>query len=205
MTKIKICGLTKCEEISYINKYQPDYVGFVFAKSRRRVTTEMVSKMSEMLKPGIKKVGVFVNEDINVVNEISHICGIDVVQLHGDEAPEYCMKVDRTVWKAFRIKDYNSIDKISQYNVDAILLDTYSKDDYGGTGRAFDWNLISGLNERYKIVLAGGLNLENVEDAVKTVHPYCVDVSSGVEINGVKDENKIREFANRVLSFKREF
>jgi phosphoribosylanthranilate isomerase len=154
--------------------------------------------MSEMLDFGIKKVGVFVNEDINIVNEISHICGLDIIQLHGEETPDYCLKIDRCVWKAFRIKDLSSLDKIPQYTVDAILLDTYSNDDYGGTGKAFDWKLTTELVEKYKIVLAGGLNLDNVEDAVKTLHPYCVDVSSGVELDGIKNEEKIKEFIQKV-------
>ncbi|MBZ4644792.1 MAG: phosphoribosylanthranilate isomerase [Petroclostridium sp.] len=199
MVKIKICGLTSVRDILFVNQYHPDYVGFVFADSRRKVTPYIAREMIGLLSPSIKKVGVFVNEHIEKVNEISEICQLDIVQLHGNETPYYCLQVNKPVWKAVRVKDAKSLDVIKEYgSVDAILLDTFSEKQYGGTGTIFDWDMVKQAGIDQKIVLAGGLNAANVTSAIKAVRPYCVDVSSSVETDGIKDGAKIKEFIDRV-------
>ncbi len=198
MSKIKICGLTNKQDIEYVNQLRPDYVGFVFAESRRKVTPEKVQELIQNLSPDIKTVGVFVNEHEDIVNEISMRCQLDVVQLHGDESPHYCTLVKPTIWKAVRVKDAKSLEQVKDYPVEGILMDTYSKNEYGGTGRAFDWQMAAHYETGHKIVLAGGLNTENVMEAIQVIHPYCVDVSSGVETNGKKDPFKIKEFIEKV-------
>ncbi|WHH59598.1 phosphoribosylanthranilate isomerase [Petroclostridium sp. X23] len=198
MVKVKICGLTTKKDIDIINKYRPDYIGFVFAESRRKVTPGIVREMTGALAAEIKKVGVFVNASAETVNEISDICEIDIIQLHGDETPYYCSLINKPIWKAVRVKDEKSLENVQQYPVDTLLLDAYAADQYGGVGRTFDWELVSKIGADRRIILAGGLNNGNVEAAISLVHPYCVDVSSGVETDGRKDEAKIKEFLEKV-------
>ncbi len=198
MSKVKICGLTRLQDIEYVNLYCPDYVGFVFAESRRKVTPEKVCELVQDLSPSIKTVGVFVNEKAERVNEISELCQLDVVQLHGDESPHYCTFIKRPIWKAVRVKDAKSFELVKGYPTEGILMDTYSTSEYGGTGRAFDWQLAKHYETEHKIVLAGGLNSENVMEAIQAIHPYCVDVSSGIETNGQKDPLKIKDFIEMV-------
>lgn len=190
--------MTTVKDIQLANLHQPDYVGFVFADSKRRITPYLARELVRLLSPSIRKVGVFVNEQIDTVNETSDLCGLDIVQLHGDETPYYCTLVKRAVWKAIRIKDEDSFQEAVEYPVDGILLDTYSKKEYGGTGKAFDWNLAAKTDHHQKIILAGGLSSKNVNNAINVIRPYCVDVSSSVETDGVKDGTKIKEFIDKV-------
>ncbi len=194
MVKVKICGLTTERDIQLVNKYCPDYVGFVFAKSRRQVTPLLVKELTRKLSPTIYKVGVFVNEKAETVNEISKMCDLDIVQLHGDETPYYHKRIHTPAWKAIRIHNTDSVKTYQDYEVERFVLDTYNKNHYGGTGVAFDWHLAADMQCKGKIILAGGLNAENVADAIDIINPYCVDVSSGVETNGIKDEDKIKRF-----------
>ena len=198
MTKVKICGLTRMKDIEYVNHAHPGYVGFVFAKSRRRVTPCIAREMIKNLDPAIKKVGVFVNEDAEKVNEVAELCNLDIIQLHGEETPYYCTMIHKPIWKAVRIKDSVHFEQFEQYNAEAILLDTFSAKAYGGSGEAFDWNVAKGIGEKYKIILAGGINRENMFEAIDIVHPYCIDVSSGVETEGVKDDMKIKNIIDKV-------
>lgn len=198
MAKVKICGLTTEQDIQLVNQYHPDYVGFVFAKSTRQVTPLLVKELMRKLCPSIHKVGVFVNEKAQTVNEISKMCSLDIVQLHGDETPHYQALIHTPTWKAIRIYNTESLKCCQEYKVEGIVLDTYSKNHYGGTGVAFDWCLAADMRCKSKIILAGGLNQENVEKAIKTITPYCVDVSSGVETDGIKDEEKIKQFIQAV-------
>lgn len=200
MVEVKICGLTAMKDISIVNKYRSDYAGFVFADSRRRVTPGIVTEMVEALLPSIKKVGVFVNENAERINEIVESCQLDIVQLHGDETPYFCSLIRKPVWKAIRIKGRESLEIAREYNVDALLLDTYSKDHYGGVGRTFDWDIASEIGRIKKVVLAGGLTSHNVSGAIDVIRPFCVDVSSGVETECTKDEAKVKEFIDKIKS-----
>ena len=199
MIKVKICGLRRAEDVAYVNAHLPDYVGFIFAPSKRRVTMEEAVKLSEMLQERIKTVGVFVNESLEKVLTTSEACNLHVLQLHGDEPPAYVKALKKaapgkTVWKAVRVKEPGSIEVLGQYEADAYLLDAYVEGTYGGAGVAFDWNLAAAAQKYGNIILAGGLNLQNVREAIGIVKPFGVDISSGVETDGWKDESKIKDF-----------
>jgi len=198
MVKIKICGLTRIQDIEYVNKYKPDYAGFVFAESKRKVTPYIARELIHYLSPDIKKVGVFVNMPVERVNEIIDICNLDIVQLHGDETPYYCTLIHKPVWKAILIKDSSSLTDMDNYDVDAILFDSFSKESFGGTGRVFDWNIAASHKINKKLILAGGISANNVNQAIEIFNPYCVDVSSGVESDGVKSEYKIKQFIETI-------
>jgi phosphoribosylanthranilate isomerase len=197
MVKVKICGLTRPEDIDIVNALKPDYIGFVFAESRRRLTAEEAGKLSAALNGGIKKVGVFVNAERETVKRAAGICGLDIVQLHGDERPEDCIFPGLEVWKALRIREAADLRRMEDYRADRFLLDAYVQDAYGGSGTAFNWDLLANCGRKGEIVLAGGLSPENVEAAIRAVRPYAVDVSSGVETAGYKDYRKVKEFMER--------
>ncbi|AHM57875.1 N-(5'-phosphoribosyl)anthranilate isomerase TrpF (plasmid) [Peptoclostridium acidaminophilum DSM 3953] len=193
MTMVKICGLTRGVDIEYANMLMPEYVGFVFASSKRQLAPEDAAVLIQRLKPEIKKVGVFVDEDIDVVLDTARICGLDVLQLHGNETPEYCRSIEGyEVWKAFRVEGERSIEEIGEYEVDGVLLDSFESGQHGGTGRTFDWNLAATVAKEHFTILAGGLSPENVKSAIEIVRPAAVDVSSGVETDGMKDYLKIK-------------
>lgn len=195
MTKVKICGLTREADIEYVNTLMPEYVGFVFASSKRQLSPIQGAWLARRLKPGIKKVGVFVDEELAVVIETARICGLDVLQLHGSETPDYCSRLEGyEIWKAFRVAGEESIRDIGEYKVDGVLLDSFSSSQHGGTGMTFDWNLAAVVARERFTILAGGLSPENVRSAVEIVKPAVVDVSSGVETDGVKDYEKIKKF-----------
>ncbi|UWV48296.1 phosphoribosylanthranilate isomerase [Acetivibrio thermocellus] len=209
MTCVKICGLRRKEDIDYVNLYKPQFAGFVFAESRRKVSKETARMLVKALLPLIKSVGIFVNEKKETVAEIVKYTGLDCVQLHGDETPEYVEKLKELlgritekrieIWKAVRVKNKESLEIISEFDVDAFLLDAYVEGSYGGAGAVFDWQLAADVAAGHeRIILAGGLNPENVKTAVAKVKPYGVDVSSGVETDGFKDAEKIRDFIMKV-------
>lgn len=203
MIKVKICGLRREIDIEYVNRYRPDYIGFVFAQSKRRVEPKEAKRISEFLDCRIKKAGIFVNEKLENIIKTVGICGLDVVQIHGDETTEFINKLKEEkngveVWKAVRVKDEESIKILETYHADAFLLDAYVEGSYGGAGKAFDWNLASLAKKYGKIILAGGLNLSNITEAIRIVQPFAVDISSGVETEGFKDEEKIKNFVYSV-------
>ncbi|AKL93954.1 N-(5'-phosphoribosyl)anthranilate isomerase TrpF [Clostridium aceticum] len=198
MTAVKICGLTKKEDISYVNQLRPDYVGFVFAESKRKITKEKAKSLIQGLEKQIKTVGVFVNAPIKEVKEIAAYCDLDILQLHGEEDQAYINAFSQKVWKSFRIKNPDDLSQLQQYDTEGYLLDTYVEGEYGGTGKTLDWTGIAPLPQKRPIILAGGLTSENVEEAVKTLRPYAVDVSSGVERDGYKDYRKIEKFIRTV-------
>lgn len=203
MIKVKICGLTRAIDIKYVNELKPEYIGFVFAESRRRVCADTALKLRENLDKDIKAVGVFVNESIEIVREIAEKVKLDVLQFHGDEDIEYIGNFkDFEVWKALLVKSEDDLSNIYKYKNIRLLLDSKVDGVKGGSGQSFDWNILKECNLEQKIVLAGGLNCENIKDAVKVVHPFAVDVSSGVESNGFKDFNKMKEFIDKVREFK---
>jgi len=198
LTRVKICGLKRREDISYVNELEPDYVGFVFVKSKRQIDKYKAKELISNLDKSIKTVGVFLNTPAVKVKEISEFCNLDIIQLHGDETPEYCNMFEREVWKAFRIRNEDSLKEIEQYNAGGYLLDTYIKGAYGGTGEVFNWDLASEISKEKLIILAGGLSENNIDMAINVVKPSIVDVSSGVEIDGYKDFDKIKKFIERV-------
>lgn len=192
--EIKICGIRRDEDIEIINKYKPEYIGFIFAPTRRYVSPERAAELSAKLNGDTKTVGVFVNETPEKIREIVGTVKLDVVQLHGDENGEYIknLGVNCEIWKAIRIKDGDDIPDIK--GADKILLDKYTSKEYGGTGETFDWSKMRDTKTNKPVILAGGLTKENVAEGIRIFNPVCVDVSSAVETDGVKDENKIREF-----------
>lgn len=204
MTKIKICGLQRVEDIEMVNKNLPDYVGFVFAESKRKVDKEKAKELIDRLDKRIKTVGVFVDETRKNVEEIAKYCGLDILQFHGEETAEYCghFRHQYEIWKAFSVKNRGIEEKILKYkkDTDLCLLDAYNKKVKGGSGEIFNWELIEGMSKKYKIALAGGINSKNILEAVEKVNPYIIDLSSGVETDGFKDEEKIKKI---ILKIKR--
>jgi len=202
MAKIKICGITNKEDALWAISLKVDALGFIFANSPRRVDLEIAQKIIELLPPFISSVGVFVNEDREKVKGIVESCRLTTLQFHGEESPSYCQGFRQKVVKAFRIKDKSMLEKITQYQnkIDAYLLDTYSPFRYGGTGRTFDWRVAKEIKRLgLPIILSGGLNPDNIREAISQVRPYAVDVSSGVEKEpGKKDLEKLRDFVRIV-------
>lgn len=204
MARIKICGLSRTADIDMVNIAKPDYIGFVFAESRRQINKETADRLKMLLNPTIKAVGVFVNEAIETISSICRENIIDMIQLHGDETEDYITKlkavVNIPIIKAVRIKNRYDITQTESLSCDYLLLDTYKNNQYGGSGETFDWSLITRTDK--PLFLAGGINQDNVSEAIKLTEPYCIDVSSGVETNGYKDFNKIINIINTVRSVK---
>lgn len=199
--KIKVCGLKRKEDIEIVNTLDVDYIGFVFAPSKRQVTLENAKILRGLLRPSIKVVGVFVNEEISTINSVIESCKLDIVQLHGEESPSFASKVLVPVWKAISVSSLENVGKHKEYPMNyGILLDTLVAGQRGGTGKTFDWRLIKDLSEERFVILAGGLTPDNVEEAIKETKPHVVDVSSGVEVDGYKDINKIKDFIRSVRS-----
>ncbi|MCX5749473.1 MAG: phosphoribosylanthranilate isomerase [Candidatus Saganbacteria bacterium] len=194
MTKVKICGITNLKDALDAAALGADALGFVFAKSPRKISPEKAKEIVLKLPWRIIRVGVFVNEGAERVNRTVRACGLDLVQLHGDETPSYCKKIRSRMIKAVRIKNEKDLLKIKKYKVSAILLDAYSKDKYGGTGKTFDWSLAKKAKKYgIPVILSGGLDEKNLSPAIKTVRPYAVDISSGVEIlPGRKSAKKMK-------------
>ncbi|MBT5872443.1 MAG: phosphoribosylanthranilate isomerase [Candidatus Latescibacteria bacterium] len=198
MTRVKICGITNQVDADMAVSAGADALGFIFFPgSPRHVEPDTVRSISERLPPFISVVGVFVNEIATQVNDLAAKCRLDTVQLHGDETPEYCADIDKTVVKVFRVKNDDWLRESQPYRVSALLLDTWASDRYGGTGNTFDWSLVSRVS--HPVILSGGLNPGNVADAISKVKPYGVDTSSGVESEpGIKDHKKVQEFIEAV-------
>lgn len=196
MIKVKICGITNLEDALLAVDAGADALGFVFCEaSPRSVTPEQAAGIIRQLPPFIQTIGLFVNEPLAVINQTADACGLDIVQLHGEEAPQFCTGVKRRVIKALRVRDESSLEPMTSYRVSAFLLDAWSPSAHGGTGRTFNWDIAAGAAAKNRIVLAGGLTADNIAAAIRKVHPYGVDVSSGVEAApGKKDAVKIREF-----------
>jgi phosphoribosylanthranilate isomerase len=204
MTRIKICGITSLEDALLAAELGAQALGFIFyPKSPRAITPLAARQIIAQLPPLVLSVGVFVNEAAAMVMEIAEMVRLDWVQLHGDEPPEYCRYLSRNVLKAIAVKDRSSLDRMKQYQgcVRAFLLDTHKEGQKGGTGESFDWSLARQAKENGSLVLAGGLNPENVAAAIREVSPLAVDVASGVEAApGRKDHNRLRAFFKAVAS-----
>ena len=194
--KVKVCGMTSLKDALVAVEGGADAVGFIFyKKSPRSVTMKTVREIVLELPPFVDTVGVFVDETAEQINKIADYCNLDIIQLHGDESPTFCKKIRRKVIKAFRIKDMQSVKKISNFQVSGFLLDTFSENLHGGTGKVFDWNLALPAKKFGPVIMAGGLTPNNVQQAVRQIRPYGVDVCSGVESEpGIKDHKKVRAF-----------
>ncbi|MGN0244007.1 MAG: phosphoribosylanthranilate isomerase [Lachnospiraceae bacterium] len=193
MTKIKLCGLTREEEIRTANELMPEYIGFVFApNSRRRISPAKAMELRKQLHPAIRTVGVFVQEEVEAVAALLHRGVIDIAQLHGSEDEEYIRKLrtlsEQPIIKAFRCESERDMIAAQGCPADYVLLDSGT----GGSGEVFDWTLLETMQRPY--FLAGGLTDLNVSVPVERYHPYAVDVSSGIESNGVKDIEKMKAF-----------
>ena len=198
MLRVKICGLRRPEDIEMANRLRPDYAGFVFAKSPRRVRPGEAAALCRMLRPEIGAVGVFADEPAAEVALAARACRLTAVQLHGREDADYIrtlrglLPAGCRVWKAARVRGAGDIESARQCGADLLLLDAFVPDAAGGTGKTFDWALAQDVPQPF--FLAGGLNAQNVEQAVRTAHPAGVDVSSGVESGGFKDPDRAAEF-----------
>ena len=191
-TLVKICGITSIDDGLMVAESGADALGFVFAESVRNISPEKARKIVKRLPPFITTVGVFMDQDINYVNKVADYTGIDVVQLHGEESPEYCKKINRRIIKRIKIDTHDTIEtllgKMKSYSVSAFLLDPGA-----GSGRTFDWSKAFGIDLPF--IIAGGLTPENVREVVHLLKPYGVDVSSGVEKSpGKKDGEKVARF-----------
>ena len=200
--KVKICGMTQLKDALFAAEQGADAVGFIFHdKSPRLVTMEVAREIISKLPPFVDTVGVFVDETVEQVNEVAEYCGLDLVQLHGNEPPPFCRKIHRRVIKAFRVTDLQSLRQMERYPVTGFLLDTFCEDLRGGTGKTFDWNLALPAKKIGPVILAGGLTPRNIGQAVSRVRPYGVDVCSGVEKSpGIKDPEKVRAFLENIRS-----
>jgi phosphoribosylanthranilate isomerase len=207
MTIIKICGIFEEEAAIAVSRLPVDYIGFVFAPSRRRVTPEEAKRLGALVPPGIRKIGVFVNEDRETVIAVTERAALDGVQLHGEECPEDCRSIKastgKIVFKGWRVRGGEEDRAVAAYEgvVDAILLDAYGDQGYGGTGQRFAWEEIPRLRAiapQTPFIIAGGLHPGNIEELLRHGGFMGVDVSSGVETDGRKDPDKIRQFVCKV-------
>ena len=200
--KIKICGISKVETIPAIVDAKPDYMGLVFAPSKRQVTVEQAKILVEELHKQykIKTVGVFVNETVENLLKIAEDVKLDVIQLHGDEDESFIQILKEQsnveVWKAVQVRGAEDAEKWIDSSADMLLFDAYHKDERGGTGEVFDWSSLDEFERPF--MLAGGIDSTNVARAIRTVRPYGIDISSGIETNGVKDNEKMKAFTNIV-------
>jgi phosphoribosylanthranilate isomerase len=201
-SKVKICGITAYEEAATAIQLGVDALGFIFAPSPRQIAPPKALAIIRKLPPFIKTVGVFVNETPDVIREITHHCGLDLVQLHGDESQDLCLSLMPYTIKALRIKDESSPQAGKAYygKVRALLLDTYAEDKAGGTGKTFDWNLALKFKKlQIPIILSGGLRPSNIREAIRTVKPYAIDVNSGVEERpGKKSPELMKELMKNI-------
>jgi phosphoribosylanthranilate isomerase len=209
MIRIKICGITNLEDALLAAELGADALGFIFyPPSPRSIEADTARAIIAQLPPLVTTVGVFVDEAAATVNELAPQVGLDWLQLHGQETPEYCRSLGRRIIKAFRIQDEKSLAALALYRgaAQALLLDTYKKGIVGGTGETFDWHLAREAKKYGPIILAGGLIPENVVQAIATARPQAVDVASGVEARpGKKDPEKLRAFFRELKALKKEF
>lgn len=205
MTRVKVCGLTRVSDALCADKAGVDAIGLVFATSPRRVSVEAAAAIDQALSPWVSRVGVFVDPRLDELDHVLQSVRLDVLQLHGTESPEYVRVIKeryrRRIVKGVAVRDASSLQRLSEYDVEAFLLDTFVPGQPGGTGKRFDWSLAVPLAKEYRIVLAGGLTPENVIDAIQLVRPYGVDVASGVESEpGIKDTKRVEAFIQSVRS-----
>ncbi len=202
MAKIKICGLRREEDIAFVNEYRPDFIGFVFAPSKRQVTREKAVSLKRQLRNDIIALGVFVNQPPEEIVSCVEQGAIDWIQLHGDESEDMIRKLKERlsvpILKAVRVKKEEDIREADKLSCDYLLLDAFSSSAYGGTGQRFSWDMIP-KDIRHPYFLAGGIDSANIREALKT-DCYAVDVSGGAETGGYKDKKKIEQLVKAVRS-----
>lgn len=194
--KVKICGITDMETAKRACEYGADALGFVFAESKRKITPKRAEEIIQELPANVLKIGVFVNESVEVIQKIADECGLTHVQLHGDEDNYQIRRLNIPSIKSLGVTSESDMKNAQGYETDYILFDSPKEKFYGGNGKTFSWELLGHMPKelRKKTILAGGLNALNIEEAIRTVRPYMVDVSSGVETEGKKDVEKIKQF-----------
>ncbi|MCK5476792.1 MAG: phosphoribosylanthranilate isomerase [Candidatus Aenigmarchaeota archaeon] len=201
MTKIKICGMTNKEDAKKAVDFGADALGFIFyEKSPRHISVEKAKQIIKILPPFVAKIGVFVDEDEKKVRQIQSYCGLTALQFHGNETIEYCSGF-RNVIKSICVAERLSVEQTKKYEhcVCAFLFDTYSANKKGGTGQAFDWNLLKEIKTKKPVILAGGIKAENVDMAISTVKPYAIDSASSTESEpGKKDYDKMKKLIDIV-------
>jgi len=201
MIRIKVCGITNTEDALKVVYYGASAVGFIFhKKSPRYISPSKARKIIEALPPYVVPVGVFVNLSEKAVKDICRFTRIHTVQFHGDEKPVYCKRFeDFKIIKAFRVGTYFPFEELKKYKVDAFLFDTYQEGVEGGTGKPFNWDVLKGKKFDKPFILSGGLNAENIQQALSTLSPQCIDVSSSLEKSpGIKSPRLIRAFFETV-------
>lgn len=206
MTEVKICGITNLEDGWAACECGADALGFVFHPgSPRYLLPEKAAEIIGELPPAVAKVGVFVNEDLMEVRRICSLCGLDFVQLHGNEDEEYCLKIpSRWLIKAIRLENREDLAGADRWGAGGLLVDSWDPQRYGGTGRLSNWSLAALLAGRRRVILAGGLRAENVADAIRAVSPEAVDCGSGVEKSpGKKDHAGMKRFIQEVRGAER--
>ncbi|KAF0819808.1 MULTISPECIES: phosphoribosylanthranilate isomerase [unclassified Cytobacillus] len=203
--RVKICGIRDISTALSAVENGVDALGFVFAESKRKIRPETAGEIIRKLPGEVLKVGVFVNETKAAIEEIAKISGINVIQLHGDEPPEFCSSFSLPVIKALSIGSPDDLSQLDEYSCEYVLLDSPKGKYRGGNGVPFDWSLLNrySMNDK-KIILAGGLKPENVAEGITAANPYMVDVSSGVETEGKKDLEKIKRFIDNAKRMERE-
>ncbi|ALC54107.1 phosphoribosylanthranilate isomerase [Bacillus thuringiensis] len=194
--KVKICGITDVETAKSACEYGADALGFVFAESKRKITPKRAKEIIQELPANVLKIGVFVNESVEVIQKIADECGLTHVQLHGDEDNYQIRRLNIPCIKSLGVTSERDMKNAQRYETDYILFDSPKEKFHGGNGKTFSWELLRDMPKelRKKMILAGGLNALNIEEAIRTVRPYMVDVSSGVETEGKKDVEKIKQF-----------
>lgn len=198
MTKVKICGLKEVEHVESVVAAGADFIGLMFAPSKRRITVEQAVELAAHIPANVKKVGVFVNENAETIKQIAAQVGLDYIQYHGDESSEQIRAIGLPAIKAFSIRTQADVEHAATYDVDYYLFDAPGTDFRGGSGHSFDWTLLDDVSISLdKVILAGGLTEENVGVAIMLVEPFAVDVSSGVEVDGRKSSDKIKRFVER--------
>lgn len=204
MTKLKICGLRRKDDIDYVNEFQPDYAGFILSEPFwRHIGLDKLRELTGQLSKKITPVGVFVNESVETILPFAEYLG--VIQLHGDEDDDYIRKLkehtDCEIWKAIRPQTSDEISNACSGLADKLLIDSFSKDSVGGTGKVGNWDIIKNAEITKPFFLAGGISADNIKEAIKTIKPYGVDVSSSVETNKYKDKEKIRTFVLKAREY----
>ncbi|ADY20618.1 N-(5'phosphoribosyl)anthranilate isomerase [Bacillus paranthracis] len=194
--KVKICGITDMETAKRACEYGADALGFVFAESKRKITPKRAEEIIQELPANVLKIGVFVNESVEMIQKIADECGLTHVQLHGDEDNYQIRRLNIPSIKSLGVTSESDMKNAQGYETDYILFDSPKEKFHGGNGKTFSWGLLAHMPKelREKTILAGGLNTLNIEEAIRTVRPYMVDVSSGVETEGKKDVEKIKQF-----------
>ena len=201
---IKLCGMRRPEDIGYVNQTKPDFIGFILAEGyRRTISVEQASELAASLEKDIKPVGVFIDQPAEFLAEAAEKIGLYAVQLHGNEDSEYISRLRKLtnvqIWKAARVRTAEDIQRADSCGADMLVLDSFSPDANGGTGKTADWNLIQSVETSTPYLLAGGIDINNISQAMEILPPNCgIDVSSGIETDGVKDFHKIKAIMNIV-------